>query len=669
MSESNTNRTRPVFPKRVIITAGMPYGNKDLHFGHIGGVFVQADTFARFMRDRIGKDNVIFVSGTDCYGSPIVEYHRQAVAKGEYTGTLEEFVEYNHNRQKEVLKAYNIDLNLFAASCLGRATEIHRELGAEILQKLYENGHLAKMSTPQFYDAKVGAFLNGRQVLGRCPIQGCKSEKAYADECDLGHQFDPKDLIAPKSTLTGDRPEMRDVTNWYIKLQDFREVMKNWVDSLSEIPGYRSNSIKIMQEYFEPPKIYITREQIDLLNSMKSELPKHSTIDDGNRSIELVFDKLEERECACAILANHKIRYRTGKTLVPFRLTGNLEWGLPAPEIDGLKGVTFWVWPESLWAPISFSSTYLEQTGKGKDAWKEWWCKKDAKVIQFIGEDNVFFYGLAQTGIWLGMQGKNPVADPPEGQLQMSQLSTNCHILFFSKKASSSGDIKPPMAMDLLNYYTPDQLRAHFFSLGLGMRSVEFQPKPYNPKAGPKEGDPVLKEGFLLSNAFNRSVRSCFYTAQKFFNGKIPVGDISPDVKEQATKAILDYEDAMFRQEFNQVMTIAGDYIREINQRWSVKSKAYSDSQLDLVAGRQLLIDTFHMVRVATVLMHPVAPEGTEKIRSYLQLDEDFWSWDKIFDPVYSFMKDPEQHQLKFLEPRVDFFEKHPYQVQEFTEK
>ncbi len=65
--------SRPQFPKRAVITAGMPYGNKGLHFGHVGGVFVPADYFARFMRDRIGSENVLFVSGTDCYGSPIME--------------------------------------------------------------------------------------------------------------------------------------------------------------------------------------------------------------------------------------------------------------------------------------------------------------------------------------------------------------------------------------------------------------------------------------------------------------------------------------------------------------------------------------------------------------------------------------------------------------------
>ncbi len=79
---------RPIFPKRAIITAGMPYGNKNLHFGHVGGMFIHADIFSRFLRDRIGKDNVIFLSGTDCYGSPIMESYRKLQEEG-YDGTLQ----------------------------------------------------------------------------------------------------------------------------------------------------------------------------------------------------------------------------------------------------------------------------------------------------------------------------------------------------------------------------------------------------------------------------------------------------------------------------------------------------------------------------------------------------------------------------------------------------
>ena len=91
---------RPEFPKRAVITGGMPYGNKQLHFGHVGGVFVFADVYARFLRDRIGKDNVIFVSGTDCYGSPIAESYRKLVEEKGYKGTIRDFVQANHEDQK-----------------------------------------------------------------------------------------------------------------------------------------------------------------------------------------------------------------------------------------------------------------------------------------------------------------------------------------------------------------------------------------------------------------------------------------------------------------------------------------------------------------------------------------------------------------------------------------
>ena len=82
---------RPVAPKRAVLTGGMPYGNKDLHYGHVLGMFLYADFMARFLRDRIGADNVIFVSGTDCYGSPALETYRKRCEEG-YTGTIQEMV-------------------------------------------------------------------------------------------------------------------------------------------------------------------------------------------------------------------------------------------------------------------------------------------------------------------------------------------------------------------------------------------------------------------------------------------------------------------------------------------------------------------------------------------------------------------------------------------------
>ncbi|MDA0709278.1 MAG: class I tRNA ligase family protein [bacterium] len=658
-----TDNLRPSFPKRAVVTAGMPYGNKELHFGHVGGVFVHADMLARFLRDRIGKENVLFVSGTDCYGSPIVETHRQMVAEGLFSGSIDDFVLHNHERQAATMKKYHIDLNLFAASGIGRQGEIHGEMGALFLESLYANGHLEKLATRQFYDAERETFLNGRQVLGTCPVEGCRSEKAYADECSLGHQYEPKDLINPKSALTGEMPEMREVANWYLKLPGFKPLLETWVQNLGGDIRWRDFVIRTIQEYFEPPIIHVTRDQIESLEQVVSSLPRHVQQEGRGNSVQLVFENLEDLELGRSRLGERGIRYRVGKTLVPFRLTGNLGWGVKAPVVEDLEGLTFWVWPESLWAPISFTSAYLEEIGAGRDAWKTWWCSKDAEVYQFIGEDNVFFYSLPEMSMFMGMQGKGPVADPPEGQLQLPHLIANRHVLFLDKKASSSGDIKPPIADDLLAFYMPEQLRIHFLSLGLSRRTTSFRPKPLNPAANDKEGDPVLKDGLLLVNTFNRAIRSCFYTAQKFYEGRIPLGEISAEVVEASRHVILEFEAAMHQHDFPLAINKVGAYVRSINQMWS-QTKPFNDS-CDPDIRVRALKDAFHMVRVATVLLHPVAPEGTDTVRRYLGADDTFWDWDRIFEPVYSFFENPDTHTLKFLEPRTDFFAKHPSQFSE----
>ena len=203
---------RPVFPKKAVVTAGMPYGNKNLHFGHVGGMFVHADIFARFLRDRIGKENVIFISGTDCYGSPILESYRKLKENG-YEKTIEDYVKSNHLSQKKTLEDYNISLNIFGASALGRTAEFHNEVSKEIFNTLFNNGYIKKLSALQFYDEDKKTFLNGRQVIGKCPIAGCTSDKAYAEECSLGHQYMPSELINPISALSGKRPILKSVDN------------------------------------------------------------------------------------------------------------------------------------------------------------------------------------------------------------------------------------------------------------------------------------------------------------------------------------------------------------------------------------------------------------------------------------------------------------------------
>lgn len=652
---------RPEFPKRAVITGGMPYGNKELHFGHIGGVFVFADVYARFLRDRIGEENVIFVSGTDCYGSPIAEGYRKLCAEGKFEGTIRDFVEKNHRAQKKTLDDYLISPNVFGASGLGRTAELHDLVSDRFIRKLYDNGHLKKIVTKQFYDEKAGCFLNGRQVIGKCPVDGCCSEKGYADECDLGHQYMPENLVDPKSTLTGETPVMREVENWYFDLPSYRKLMTEYVGAISKQKNVRPLVSKTIDEFLQPPVIHIKNELFPNYEAIREQLPTHEYLEEKKKpSFTLAFGELDEMNRACAVLSANGIRFRTGKTLVPFRLTGNIEWGVKAPVLEDEEPLTIWVWPESLWAPISFTAAALEQQGRDKSLVKDFWCSKDAKVYQFIGADNIYFYGVAEMAMFMGLSEGENTSDPPEGEMQLPILCANNHILFLDKKASSSGAVKPPMAAELLDYYTAEQLRMHFLGLGLGQRSVSFQPKPLNPQANPDEPDPVLKDGFLLSNVFNRIIRTCFYTAQKHCGGKMPVGEIDEAILADAKKAILDYERFLYRFEFHQATYVLDSYIRKAS-KYMVKNLGEADKNEDNELRRHTLIQVFHMIRTAAVLLHPMAPQGTEMLLEYLKLDRSFWSWERIFEPMSAFTGG-EDHELKFLEPRVDFFTRHPSQ-------
>lgn len=649
---------RPVFPKRAVITGGMPYGNKELHFGHVGGMFVFADTFARFMRDRIGKENVIFVGGTDCYGSPIAEGWRQKVEKGEFHGTLEQFVQKNHDKQQETLDAYGIKPDLFAASGLGRSKEIHADVTDWFIRSLYEKGQLEKITTMQFFDEKAGVFLNGRQVIGKCPVEGCTSEKGYADECDLGHQYMPENLVDPVSTLTGEKPSMKPVTNWYFKLRDYEGLMKDWVETLKKRKDIRPVVWKTIDEFLKPPVIYVKREFKEKYLALKDKLPEHEYLEEKKKpSFTIQFEKLSDCDEACKVLTENGIRYRTGKTLVPFRLTGNIEWGVPAPVMEGAEGLTVWVWPESLWAPISFTQTYLEQQGRDKAEWKNYWCSKDAEVYQFIGQDNIYFYGIAEPAMWMAQQEGEKSAEPEEGELRLPVIIANHHILFLDKKASSSGAVKPPMAADLLNYYTPEQLRMHWLGLGLGQRSVSFMPKPYNPDAKEEDADPVVKDGLLLSNVYNRMVRTAFYTTQKLYDGIMPDNTPSEEVLAQGKKAVLDYERHMSKFAFHQCTYVLDSYIRNGSK---LMAKTLGDADEANEGTAQALADLFYMIRIAAILLHPMAPFGTEKVREYLGAGEEFWDWATIFEPVNYFTG--KGHKLKFLPPRTDFFTRHESQ-------
>ncbi len=671
---ADLNANRPHFPARAVVTAGMPYGNKDLHFGHIGGVFVPADFFARFLRDRIGAENVLFVSGTDCYGSPIMEGYRKLTEAGEFSGTITDYVRGHHDNQKAALDAYQISLDIYAGSGLEPAKPFHAKLSNDWITRLHEVGALKKRATLQFYDTEAKTFLNGRQVIGHCPVRGCKSEKAYADECDLGHQFDPEELIAPVSQLTGTKPELRPCENWYFDLPAFAEQLESLMDEWDADEQVRSVITKTVRESLVAPVIYIKNELREDFDAAADKLPAHTVHEaQGNQtSFSVEFADWEARDEARAVLEEAHVQFRTGKCLLPFRITGNIEWGVPAPELEGTSDLTVWCWPESLWAPISFVQTALAEGGEQRYSstdWRDWWCSDDAQVFQFIGQDNIYFYCVAQPAMWealgWGLKQTTPVA--------------NYHILFMNKKASSSGAIKPPMAHELLSHYTAEQLRAHWLSLALDAKAVSFSPKAFDTsvshkdkktgedvlvKDDPRVVDPALKESAFLTNIFNRLARSCFYGAAKKCDGKLPAVEAADEVIAACQEATLAFERTVHGLDFHGAIAAVEEFARAANKRWDSASKAAGDDDAAYVAA---LADAFAALRTCALLMHPVVPAGCELICEYMGFGErEFFSWEHALSTPRQLAadlgEDANEHTIKELPPRFDFFRKHESQ-------
>lgn len=248
--------------------------------------------------------------------------------------------------------------------------------------------------------------------------------------------------------------------------------------------------------------------------------------------------------------------------------------------------------------------------------------------------------------------------------LCQTKLVANHHVLFGNVKASSSGEVKPPSADELLNYYTSDQLRAHWLALGLAQKSVGFSPKPFDPdeakRNDPRVADPVLKEGTLLTNVFNRLARSCFYTAQKFCNCEINFGEVMPYIRNKVLETAEKYEELMHKTELYSVMQLMDEFIRYANKYWSDNASKIEENEQAFV--NDLLNNSFYMLYAATLMMHPVVPVGCEKIAECMNIEKnEFFNWDNFYNLERTLFSG-QAHKVQELPPRFDFFRKHESQ-------
>lgn len=218
MKTSNTHLSEisSQTPNRYMLTAALPYTNGPIHIGHLAGVYVPADIYARYQ--RLQNKDVAFICGSDEHGVAItLKARKEGVSP-------QEIVDKYHQIIKKSFEDFGISFDNYSRT----TAEIHHKTASEFFKTLYDKGKFIEEVREQLYDEEAKQFLADRYVIGTCPK--CGYEEAYGDQCEkCGTSLNATDLIDPKSVISGNKPVMKETKHWYLPLDQYEDFLKEWI--------------------------------------------------------------------------------------------------------------------------------------------------------------------------------------------------------------------------------------------------------------------------------------------------------------------------------------------------------------------------------------------------------------------------------------------------------
>ena len=202
--------------KRYLVTSALPYANGPVHIGHLAGVYIPSDIYTRYQRLR-GRD-VIHVCGSDEHGVPItIKAKKEGI-------TPQQVVDRYHEIIKNAFAGLGIEFDIYSRT----SSDMHSVTASEFFRKLYDEGKFVEQTSEQYYDEEAKMFLADRYITGTCPK--CGNERAYGDQCEAcGSTLSPDELVDPHSTLSGSVPVKKSTTHWYLPLNDYEQMLREWI--------------------------------------------------------------------------------------------------------------------------------------------------------------------------------------------------------------------------------------------------------------------------------------------------------------------------------------------------------------------------------------------------------------------------------------------------------
>ena len=317
--------------KRYTITSALPYANGPKHIGHLAGAYIPADVYARYL--RLKGEDVVFVCGSDEHGTAIPN---QAMKEGT---TSQAIIDKYHVLIRDCLYSLGISFDIYHRT----SEPIHHQTSQEFFLNLYNKGLMTEETSDQYYDEEAKTFLADRYIIGTCPK--CGNPNAYGDQCEkCGSSLSPRELINPRSTLSGRAPVLRPTKHWYLPLQDYEGWLKEWI-----------------------------------LDEHKSDWKTN------------VYG-----QCKSWIDAG----------LQPRAMTRDLDWGIKVPLPDA-EGKVLYVWFDAPIGYISATRALFQELSDNKknfstpqrnfgsvkaEDWKKYWSDEESKLVHFVGKDNIVFH-------------------------------------------------------------------------------------------------------------------------------------------------------------------------------------------------------------------------------------------------------------------------------------
>ncbi|MDD4107932.1 MAG: methionine--tRNA ligase [Prolixibacteraceae bacterium] len=202
--------------KRTLITTALPYANGPIHIGHLAGVYIPADIYARYL--RLKNEDVLLIGGSDEHGVPItLKANNEGI-------TPQDVVDKFHKIIKESFKKFGISFDIYSRT----SSAIHHKTASEFFKKLYDEGKFIEQTSEQYYDEDNRQFLADRYIVGTCPR--CGYERAYGDQCEsCGTSLSPTELIDPVSVISGNKPVLKKTKHWYLPLDQYEPWLKEWI--------------------------------------------------------------------------------------------------------------------------------------------------------------------------------------------------------------------------------------------------------------------------------------------------------------------------------------------------------------------------------------------------------------------------------------------------------